>query len=197
MKKELVGYSSQINNLLRKLELKIKNTKICLIHGDITLEETDAIVNSANTSLRGGGGVDGAIHTAGGPSILEECIRKYPNGCQTGEAKVTTGGKLKARFVIHTPGPIWRGGEYDEADLLAKSYRNSFHMAELVGAESISYPSISTGIYAYPIKLAARIALDTVLSCLPSNAIREVHFVLFTERDYLIYKNLISEKNFR
>ena len=99
---------------MRDLEIQIKSTKIRLIQGDITLEETDAIVNAANTSLRGGGGVDGAIHRVGGPEILEECIRKYPDGCETGEARVTTGGFLKARFVIHTPGPIWRGGDKNE-----------------------------------------------------------------------------------
>ncbi len=175
------------------MEIKIKDTKICLIKGDITLEETDAIVNAANTSLRGGGGVDGAIHSAGGPEIMEECIQKYPNGCETGEAKVTSGGLLKARFIIHTPGPIFRGGGYNESELLTKSYRNSFHMAELIGAQSISYPSISTGVYGYPIQLASKIALDTVIACLPSNAIREVHFVLYTERDYLIYQDLLSK----
>lgn len=176
------------------MEITIKDTKICLIQGDITLEETEAIVNAANTSLRGGGGVDGAIHSVGGPKIMEECIQKYPNGCETGEARVTSGGLLKARFVIHTPGPIWRGGGQNESELLAKSYRNSFHMAELVGAHSISYPSISTGVYGYPIKLASQIALDTVIACLPSNAVMEVHFVLFTQRDYLVYHDLISKK---
>jgi O-acetyl-ADP-ribose deacetylase (regulator of RNase III) len=179
---------------MRNLEIKIKDTKICLIQGDITLEETDAIVNAANTSLRGGGGVDGAIHSRAGPSVLEECRRKYPDGCKTGEARVTSGGLLKARFIIHTPGPIWRGGSQNESELLANSYRNSFHMAELVGAQSLAYPSISTGIYGYPIKLASNIALDTVLECLPSNAVRKVHFVLFTQRDYLVYQNLLSDK---
>ncbi|MHA1237191.1 MAG: O-acetyl-ADP-ribose deacetylase [Candidatus Hodarchaeales archaeon] len=178
------------------MEINIKDTKICLIQGDITLEETDAIVNAANTSLRGGGGVDGAIHSAGGPKIKEECIQKYPNGCETGEARVTTGGLLKARFVIHTPGPIWRGGGQNEPELLAKSYRNSFHMAELVGAQSIAFPSISTGVYGYPIQLASQIALDTVIECLPSNAVREVHFVLFTQRDYLVYQDFLSKKKF-
>jgi len=178
---------------MRNLEINVKETKICIIQRDITLEKTDAIVNAANTSLRGGGGVDGAIHSRAGPTILEECIRKYPDGCETGEARVTSGGLLEARFVIHTPGPIWRGGGQNEAELLTKSYRNSFHMAELVGAQSIAFPSISTGVYGYPIKLAAQIAIDTVIACLPSNAVREVHFVLFTERDYLVYQDLISK----
>ena len=181
---------------MRDLEIQIKSTKIRLIQGDITLEDTDAIVNAANTSLRGGGGVDGAIHRVGGPEILEECIRKYPDGCETGEARVTTAGLLKARFVIHTPGPIWRGGDNNEAALLARSYRNSFQMAELAGANSISYPSISTGVYGYPIKLASKIAVDTIIDCLPSNAIREVHFVLFTKRDYSTYQDILSVKKF-
>ena len=172
---------------MRNLEVSYKETKIQLIKGDITVEETDAIVNAANTSLRGGGGVDGAIHRAGGSAILEECIEKYPDGCQTGEAKVTTGGNLKAQWVVHTPGPIWRGGSEDEAILLANSYRNSFHIAEVVGAMSISYPSISTGIYGFPIKMAAPIAIQAVFDCLPSNCIREVHFVLFSQRDYDVY----------
>jgi len=179
---------------MRNLEIKIKDTKICLIQGDITLEETDAIVNAANTSLRGGGGVDGAIHKVGGPTILDECIEKYPNGCETGEARVTSGGLLKARFVIHTPGPIWRGGGQNESELLTNSYRNSFHMAELVGAQSIAFPSISTGVYGYPIQLASKIALDSVVACLPSNAVWEVHFVLFTKRDYLVYQSWLSKK---
>jgi O-acetyl-ADP-ribose deacetylase (regulator of RNase III) len=179
---------------MRNLEIQARNTRICLIQGDITLEETDAIVNAANTSLRGGGGVDGAIHRVGGPEIQEECIRKYPQGCKTGEARVTSGGLLKTRFVIHTPGPIWRGGDQNESELLTRSYRNSFQMAELVGATSISYPSISTGIYGYPINLASKIAIDTIFQCLPSYAVKEVHFVLFTQRDYLIYQGLLSKK---
>ncbi len=175
------------------MEVTIKSTKILLIQSDITLEETDAIVNAANTSLRGGGGVDGAIHRAGGPEILEECIAKYPQGCKTGEAKVTHGGLLKAMWVIHTPGPIWRGGDQNESELLKNSYRNSFQQAEFAGATSISYPSISTGIYGFPIQKAAPIAIDTVLDCLPSNSIREVHFVLFSKRDLTIYTEILTQ----
>ncbi len=175
------------------MEVTIKDTKICLIQGDITLEETDAIVNAANTSLRGGGGVDGAIHRAGGPTILEECIEKYPNGCKTGEAKVTHGGLLKAMWIIHTPGPIWRGGGQNEPELLKNSYRNSFQQAEIIGATSISFPSISTGVYGFPIQKAALIAVETVLNCLPSNSIREVHFVLFSNRDYQIYEKTLTK----
>jgi O-acetyl-ADP-ribose deacetylase (regulator of RNase III) len=174
------------------MEVTIKNTKICLIQGDITLEETDAIVNAANTSLRGGGGVDGAIHRVGGPTILEECIAKYPDGCKTGEAKATRGGLLKAMWIIHTPGPIYRGGGKKESELLGNSYRNSFQQAEIIGATSISYPSISTGIYGFPIQKASVIAIETVLSCLPSNSIREVHFVLFSNRDYQVYEKTLE-----
>ncbi len=175
------------------MEVNIKNSKICLIHGDITLEETDAIVNAANTSLRGGGGVDGAIHRVGGPSILEECVEKYPNGCKTGEAKITRGGLLQAMWVVHTPGPIWRGGNQNEEELLRSSYRNSFQQAEIVGATSISFPSISTGIYGYPIHKAAPLAIQTIVECLPSYSIREVHFVLFSTRDFQIYTKALTK----
>jgi O-acetyl-ADP-ribose deacetylase (regulator of RNase III) len=175
------------------LEIILKRAKICLIQGDITLEDTDAIVNAANTSLRGGGGVDGAIHKAGGPAILEECIAKYPRGCETGEARITSGGLLKARWVIHTPGPIWRGGDQNEPELLTNSYRNSFHLAEVVGAKSISFPSISTGIYGFPIIIAAPIAIKTIISCLPSNSIDLIHYVLFSQKDFDVYNQVLAD----
>ncbi|MHA1978154.1 MAG: O-acetyl-ADP-ribose deacetylase [Candidatus Hodarchaeales archaeon] len=175
------------------MEVHVKSTKICLIQNDITLEETDVIVNAANTSLRGGGGVDGAIHRAGGPTILRECITKYPKGCKIGEARITRGGSLKAKWVIHTPGPIWRGGRQNESLFLQKSYRNSFNQAETVGATSISFPSISTGIYGFPIQKAASIALETVFACLPSKIIKEVHFVLFSGEDMLIYTDILTQ----
>ena len=175
------------------MEVHVKGTKIYLLESDITLEETDVIVNAANTSLRGGGGVDGAIHRAGGPSILEECIAKYPQGCRTGEAKITRGGLLKARWVIHTPGPIWWGGSQNETVLLTKSYQNSFYQAEIVGATSISFPSISTGIYGFPIRKAASIALQTIFQRLPSKTIREVHFVLFSNKDLAEYSEIIAQ----
>ncbi|MCK5343396.1 MAG: macro domain-containing protein [Candidatus Heimdallarchaeota archaeon] len=176
------------------MEIVIKKTKLCIIQGDITLEETDAIVNAANTTLRGGGGVDGAIHRAGGQTILEECVAKYPQGCETGEARTTNDGLLKAKWIIHTPGPIWHRGSQNEPVLLENSYRNTFHQAERIGATSISYPSISTGIYGFPIQKAAPIAIETVLSCLPSNSIQEVHFVLFSNPDFTIYCRFLAQK---
>jgi O-acetyl-ADP-ribose deacetylase (regulator of RNase III) len=177
------------------LEVKIGSTIIRLIQGDITHEKTDVIVNAANPSLRGGGGVDGAIHRAGGAAILQECIEKYPNGCKTGEARITTAGKMASKWVIHTPGPIWRGGQQEEDVLLKNSYRNSLILATKSGAESIAFPSISTGVYGFPIEQASRIALATIIENLPKSSIREVNFVLFSLSDYLIYeenlKNLI------
>ncbi|MHA1942709.1 MAG: O-acetyl-ADP-ribose deacetylase [Candidatus Hodarchaeales archaeon] len=157
---------------------------IYFVQGDITYEETDVIVNAANKSLRGGGGVDRAIHRAGGPDILKECIEKYPSGCETGEARITSGGLLKAKWVIHTPGPIWRGGNHNEEKLLENSYKNSFRLAESVKANSISFPSISTGIYGFPIEKAALTAIGTIISCLPSKTVQKVRFVLFSQQDY-------------
>lgn len=167
--------------------------KIHITKGDITLEDTDVIVNAANKSLRGGGGVDGAIHRAGGPSILKECIEKFPTGCQTGEARITSGGFLKAKWVIHTPGPIWRGGSYNEETLLKNSYSNSFKLAESVKARSISFPSISTGVYNFPIEKAAPIAIGTIFSLLPSKTIQKVRFVLFSKSDYKIYLEIYNQ----
>ena len=170
------------------LELKIGPTVIRLVQGDITKEEIDVIVNAANTSLRGGGGVDGAIHRAGGPDILQECIERYPEGCKTGEARITTAGNMTAKYVIHTPGPIWRGGQQNEESLLKECYLNSLLLATEHKAESIAFPSISTGVYRFPIERASEIALSTVIETLPETSIREVHFVLFSASDYQIYK---------
>ncbi|MFX0123264.1 MAG: O-acetyl-ADP-ribose deacetylase [Candidatus Hodarchaeota archaeon] len=175
------------------METKIGSTVIRLVQGDITKEETDVIVNAANTSLRGGGGVDGAIHRAGGPEILQECIQKYPEGCKTGEARITTAGQMVAEYVIHTPGPIWQGGQQNEESLLKQCYRNSLLLAEEYGAKSIAYPSISTGVYRFPIEQASKIAISTVIENLPGTSILEVHFVLFSDSDYQVYeKNLQS-----
>ncbi|UCG01790.1 MAG: O-acetyl-ADP-ribose deacetylase [Candidatus Heimdallarchaeota archaeon] len=173
------------------METKIGSTVIRLVQGDITKEVTDVIVNAANTSLRGGGGVDGAIHRAGGPEILQECIQKYPEGCKTGEARITTAGQMSAKYVIHTPGPIWRGGQQNEKRLLKHCYRNSLLLATEYNAKSIAFPSISTGVYGFPIERASKIALSTVIENLASTTITEVCFVLFSDSDYQIYeKNL-------
>jgi len=166
--------------------------EIILIQGDITRQDTDAIVNAANSSLMGGGGVDGAIHRAGGEAILEECkqIVAKQGRCPTGQAVITSGGKLKAKYVIHTVGPIWRGGENNEQQLLADAYRNSLALAREHNIKTIAFPSISTGAYRFPIEQAARIALNTVEDFLNEHAgFQQVRFVLFSEQDLIIYQN--------
>jgi len=174
------------------VEKKINSSIIKLVKGDITEEQIDVIVNAANPSLRGGGGVDGAIHRIGGEQILKECIEKYPNGCTPGEARITSGGLLNAKWVIHTPGPIWKGGDRGESTILRNSYKNSLTLAEEYSASSIAFPSISTGIYSYPIDLAADIAIKTVLEYLPKTNIKRVHFVLFSESDYHVYEQKLE-----
>lgn len=170
------------------------NAKIKLCQGDITTISIDAIVNAANTSLLGGGGVDGAIHHAAGPKLLEEC--RTLNGCKTGEAKITKGYNLKARFVIHTVGPIWRGGNFDEENLLANCYKNSLQLAVEHGIKTIAFPSISTGIYHFPIEKASTIAVREVLSFLKNEStIEEVLFVCFSKSDLEVYKRSMETVN--
>ena len=164
-----------------------------LVRGDITQQDTDAIVNAANTTLLGGGGVDGAIHRAGGPAILGEC--RTLGGCATGDAKITTGGKLRARQVIHTVGPVYRDGGAREADLLASAYRRSLEVASENGVRSLAFPSISTGAYRYPIRDAARIAIDTVSAYMRDHPeIELVRFVLFSDADLEIYKEELHHR---
>ncbi len=170
-----------------------QKNRIELLQGDITKVEVDAIVNAANSSLLGGGGVDGAIHRAGGSAILDECrkIVARHGGCKTGEAVITTAGKLPTKYVIHTVGPVWNGGSKDEAQKLAKCYRNSLQLAIENGCETIAFPNISTGIYGFPKKEAAQIALDTVSAFLSdANQIKKVIFVCFDEGNYQIMKEL-------
>ena len=179
-------------------EFQVGKAKVCLIHGDITDMDTDAIVNAANSTLMGGGGVDGAIHRKGGPKILEECkrIRKteWPKGLPTGKAVITSGGNLKAKYVIHTVGPIWRGGNSGEPELLADAYRNSLKLAATKGLETIAFPSISTGAYGYPIEKACQIALKTVKEFLEKeDHIAKVVFVLFSAHDFEVYKKTAKE----
>ncbi len=177
-------------------ETKAGTTKICLTKGDITRQEVDAIVNAANSSLMGGGGVDGAIHRAGGPAILEECkqIRAMQGQCAPGNAVITGGGNLPAKFVIHTVGPIWRGGTTSEAQTLANAYENSLQLAVQYEIRTIAFPSISTGAYGYPVTEAARIALSTVRSfCSSNHAIDEVRFVLFDQFTLQAYQEALSE----
>ncbi|MCS6952291.1 MAG: O-acetyl-ADP-ribose deacetylase [Bryobacterales bacterium] len=170
-----------------------------LMIGDITKVPADAIVNAANSALRGGGGVDGAIHRAGGPEIMKELdvIRERTGGCPTGSAVATTAGRLPARYVFHAVGPIWRGGTHNEAELLASCYRTCLQMAEERGVQVITFPSISTGAYGYPVREAAAVALRIVRDWLarPENKVREAVFVLFDEATYRAYAEA-AEKEF-
>jgi len=169
--------------------------RIKLIKGDITKQAVDAVVNAANSSLMGGGGVDGAIHRAGGKQILDDCIDiiNRQGRCKVGEAVITTGGKLPARYVIHTVGPVWNGGHKNEPQLLANCYRNSLELAVKNGVETIAFPNISTGIYHYPKPEAAEIALNTVVAFLESNdKIKEVVFVCFDDENYALYEKALS-----
>ncbi|MDY7034156.1 MAG: O-acetyl-ADP-ribose deacetylase [Thermodesulfobacteriota bacterium] len=173
------------------MEVKANQSIVSLVEGDITKEETDVIVNAANSRLAGGGGVDGAIHRAGGPSIMEEC--RQIGGCPTGKAVITTGGKLKAKNVIHTVGPIYSGGRKNEAELLASAYRESLKLASSKGLESIAFPSISTGAYGYPLSEAANIAINTVLEYVKANTdLKLVRFVLFGRQAYDEYKKTLK-----
>lgn len=173
------------------MKTKIGSATLELVQGDITQESTDAIANAANTRLLGGGGVDGAIHRAGGPAILEEC--KKLAGCPTGDAKITTGGNLKARRVIHTVGPVYRDGKHGEPELLASCYRRSLEVARENGIKSIAFPSISTGVYGYPVDQAARIALSTVKQELGQHGqINLVRFVLFDKRTFDAYAQALQ-----
>ncbi|MBN2191766.1 MAG: O-acetyl-ADP-ribose deacetylase [Polyangiaceae bacterium] len=166
--------------------------RITVVEGDITSQDTDAIVNAANTTLLGGGGVDGAIHRAAGPELLAEC--RTLGGAQTGEAKVTRGHRLPARYVIHTPGPVWHGGRSNEAELLASCYRNSFALAQDVGARTIAFPTISTGIYRYPIEQATAIAVREARRALAAELVQKVRFVCFSHRDAEVYRRELATR---
>ncbi len=166
--------------------------KISIIEGDITEQNVDAIVNAANGSLLGGGGVDGAIHRAAGPKLLEEC--RMLNGCETGEAKITKGYNLPARWVIHTVGPVWHGGSNHEDELLAQCYTNSLSLATKHRLKAVAFPSISTGVYGFPVERASRIALKTVASYLSAAVFPEkVIVICFSHKDYKIYSNSLKE----
>jgi O-acetyl-ADP-ribose deacetylase len=170
----------------------MNEARIEIVQGDITRITVDAIVNAANNSLLGGGGVDGAIHRAAGPQLLEEC--RLLGGCPTGEAKITQGYALPARYVIHTVGPVWNGGNQGEDDLLASCYRNSLHLAAEAGLETIAFPSISTGVYLFPIDRACRIALHEVQAFLArGSSLHHVYFVCFSEADTQVYRQALRE----
>ena len=170
------------------------HSRIKLLQGDITKIVADAIVNAANTSLFGGGGVDGAIHRTGGPAILEECqkIRARQGGCKIGEAVITTGGRLPAKYVIHTVGPVWNDGRHGEEELLASAYRNSLQLAVEHKIETIAFPNISTGIYHFPKDKAANIAVSTVSKFLDQHdELKQVIFVCFDRENYELYGEIL------
>lgn len=162
-------------------------TQIKVIKGDITKVKVDAIVNAANTTLMGGGGVDGAIHRAAGPALYAACEKFH--GCPTGEARITGGFNLPARFIVHTPGPVWHGGGHHEGELLANSYRNSLQLADDHLCQTVAFPSISTGVYAFPLEQAAEIAIRTIKDfLLAANHVEEVTMVCFDDRTYAAYQ---------
>jgi len=178
-------------------EIIINGVKLRLKQGDITRESVDALVNAANSSLMGGGGVDGAIHRAGGPAILEECkkIVTKQGPLPTGKAVITTGGKLPGKHIIHTVGPIWHGGNHNEAELLASAYRESLKLAAANNLATIAFPSISTGAYGYPVDKAALVALKTAADFLKSEpgTLKEVTFVLFDARTFENYRKVLGD----
>jgi O-acetyl-ADP-ribose deacetylase (regulator of RNase III) len=170
--------------------------RIRLAQGDITAQEVDAIVNAANNSLLGGGGVDGAIHRAGGPTILEEC--RQLGGCATGEAKATTAGRLAARYVVHTVGPVWHGGDHGEDELLASCHRASLRVAAELGCRTVAFPAISTGVYGFPVSRAARVAVRSVATALGQldlgkHDLNEVRFVLFDGNAHEEFASALDE----
>jgi O-acetyl-ADP-ribose deacetylase (regulator of RNase III) len=180
------------------IEYRINAKTLRIVIGDITEQDTDAIVNAANPSLMGGGGVDGAIHRKGGPAILRECTeireRQYPRGLPTGGAVITTGGNLKARHIIHTVGPIWRGGKEGEPQQLARAYENSLRLAAERGLRTIAFPAISTGAYGYPAEKAAGTAIKTTVTHLQENTeIEEITLVTYTHEDYRTHAKVAEE----
>lgn len=186
---QLTGFQ-QVNVLRRN----IGTCLLELVQGDLTLQVVDAIVNAANSQLAGGGGVDGAIHTAGGPSIMEETRTRYPEGCPTGTAVITKAGNLNAKFVIHTVGPIWGGGRKNERALLQSAYQSCLNLAASNNCESIAFPAISTGVYGYPVDKAALDSLDVVIRSLNEHqAPRLVRFVLFGAGIFAAYSRALAE----
>jgi len=178
-------------------KVTINQVKLRIIQGDITRQGTDAIVNAANPSLMGGGGVDGAIHRAGGPAILDECkqIVARQGRLPPGKAVITTGGNLKAKYVIHTVGPIWHGGNKGEPELLASAYKESLKLAAENNLNSIAFPSISTGAYGYPVNQASKLAINTVITFLShsTTSLREVVFVLFDSQTFGAYASALTD----
>jgi len=190
--------SCRVEKKMGENEFRVGKARVRLVQGEITNMATDAVVNAANSSLMGGGGVDGAIHRKGGPQILEECkhIRatEWPEGLPTGKAVITTGGNLKAKYVIHTVGPIWRGGNRGEPELLRQAYQNSLRLAVDKGLKTVAFPSISTGAYGYPVEDASVVALKAVREFLEKeDSLDEVVFVLFSEHAFEVYMEKAKE----
>jgi O-acetyl-ADP-ribose deacetylase len=166
-----------------------------IAHGDITTQAVDAIGNAANAALRGGGGVDGAIHRAAGPGLLEELRERYPDGTPTGTAVATGGHRLPARWVLHAVGPVWRGGGHGEAEELAGAYRSSLRLADELGARSVAFPAISMGIYGYPGPDGARVAVSTVIEHLEGDtAIELVRFVMFSDETHRLFEDALADR---
>ena len=179
------------------MEFQVGNAILEIVKGDLTEIEADAIVNAANSTLLGGGGVDGAIHIKGGSKILEECklllATEWPDGLPTGCATITSGGNLKAKHVVHTVGPIWRGGFQEEAKLLKKAYRSSLKLAVTYGLKTVAFPSISTGAYGYPVEEASRVAVGAVKDFLEKeDKLERVSFVLFSDLDFEVYLKAVK-----
>jgi O-acetyl-ADP-ribose deacetylase (regulator of RNase III) len=171
----------------------IGGARLELVRGDITRERVDAIANAANAALRGGGGVDGAIHRAAGPGLLDELQRRFPDGTPTGTAVATGGHSLPARWILHAVGPVWRGGDHDEEELLAGAYRSCLRLADELEARSVAFPAISMGIYGYPPDAGARVALETVAEHLGgSTRIELVRFVLFSDDTFDVFRAAID-----
>jgi len=184
-------FKEETVNLVLSREMKISQ-RVSIVQGDITKEKVDSIVNAANRTLLGGGGVDGAIHRAAGPELLNEC--KTLNGCNTGEAKITKGYRLPAKYVIHAVGPVWRGGKHNEEKLLASAYLESLKIASDKKLKSIAFPSISTGVYGFPFERACKIALNVIFDFLKNNDFPElVKLIAFSKNDYLTYKKIFND----
>jgi O-acetyl-ADP-ribose deacetylase (regulator of RNase III) len=176
------------------MQIHVRTSRLQLVQGDITEQEVDVIVNAANSRLAGGGGVDGAIHRRGGPAIMEETDRRYPQGCPTGSAVISGGGNLPAKHVVHAVGPVWRGGQAGEAGLLAGAYWRSLELAGESAARSIALPALSAGAYGYPIDLASRVALQTAIDFLNKHGQPElVRFVLFGEGAFGAFAAALEE----
>jgi O-acetyl-ADP-ribose deacetylase (regulator of RNase III) len=176
------------------MRAEINGRMLELVQGDVTLQEVDAVVNAANSRLAGGGGVDGAIHRRGGPAIMRETDANYPQGCPTGSAVISSGGDLAAKYVIHAVGPVWRGGSQGEAGLLGGAYRKCLELAVEHGCQSVAFPSISTGVYSYPVDRAARVALSTAIEFLQERGRPDlVRFVLFSDGIYGAFAAALEE----